>query len=675
MSRSAFQHPAEVMRLVASVVAISVSALALSAQVPERPQTPVFRAAVDTVVVDVVVRDGGRAVTGLRIEDFRLTDNGVQQRVESVDAISVPIDLTMIVDLSGNPRSPWQDAPSVATRIGELEQEVQDVARSLRPEDRVRILGIDRQVVHVAPFRPASSAARIPNLQVDGLPALFDTLATALIHGTEPARRHVVIARTKGFDGISAVDAAAVKALAERSDALLHIAVMESALDNEQALSAFQCQFMGLCWATRSFWVPHWRPLVGGLPLHALLPDGEVVASGAEATGGGLHQASGLTVPSLTGLFRKTIEEYRNSYVLRYTPQGVPMEGWHAIDVRIQGSKSYRIRARPGYFVETATKPVPPPVPAGLARTFGDLTAAFGRGEYTQVVTAVRAAKDPLVWLREFEDAGNPWPASPRREAAFALDLVEPALFSSDGGTRDAATTTLDRSSRLIRHPLGPDSFERYWYFAALTMLEGTLRPRLTEGFVRRARKRFPEEPRFLLSEAIAMDQRWTSRVVGGRGHPSSEQVESIRKLYGAAIGHRETAVEARIRLAFFLHRIGSNDEALTLLTGGAGQSTTDAWSDYLQELCRGHVLSALARPDEAVTAFRAAVKVIPSALAGRVALMNALVLSGARTEAEALAEQIQRQASAAIDPWAMYWQGQYRFHQQAMSRVRELAQ
>jgi hypothetical protein len=53
---------------------------------------------------------------------------------------------------------------------------------------------------------------------------------------------------------------------------------------------------------------------------------------------------------------------------------------------------------------------------------------------------------------------------------------------------------------------------------------------------------------------------------------------------------------------------------------------------------------------------------------------MNALLRGGDQTAAERLAEEIQTVSDETLDPWWMYWQGQYRVHQQAMARVRELS-
>ena len=44
------------------------------------------------------------------------------------------------------------------------------------------------------------------------------------------------------------------------------------------------------------------------------------------------------------------LQEFRQSYLLRYTATGVAIEGWHKLEVKLRGGKCYRIRTRLGYF-------------------------------------------------------------------------------------------------------------------------------------------------------------------------------------------------------------------------------------------------------------------------------------------------------------------------------------
>jgi VWFA-related protein len=69
----------------------------------------------------------------------------------------------------------------------------------------------------------------------------------------------------------------------------------------------------------------------------------------AEETGGRIIEAEGDA--DLTGTFTRTLDEFRNRYVLSYTPTGVSSSGWHALDVRLK-SKKGKVIARRGYFAE-----------------------------------------------------------------------------------------------------------------------------------------------------------------------------------------------------------------------------------------------------------------------------------------------------------------------------------
>ena len=73
----------------AAVAVLVVSVLACW-QAAIGQQAPVFRAGVDLVAVDVFVRDDGTPVTGLTAADFIVLDNGIRQRIESIETARVP---------------------------------------------------------------------------------------------------------------------------------------------------------------------------------------------------------------------------------------------------------------------------------------------------------------------------------------------------------------------------------------------------------------------------------------------------------------------------------------------------------------------------------------------------------------------------------------------------------
>jgi tetratricopeptide (TPR) repeat protein len=639
-----------------------------------------FRTTTDLVMVDVSVRSGDRAVTNLTAADFVLTDNGVRQKIDSVEPAAVPIDVTLVVDLSGNPRRPRGPRLSRAKAIADLREEVDRVTTILRPTDRVRLLSIDTYVRQVWPFLPVAELPAITAVEFDGLGAVYEGIAAALLQPVEPARRHVIVARTKGVDTASSIAAPAVGAIAARSDALFHLVIMEEAKDQDMATSAYQCTALGMCWPTSRYWVPFRRDLIGvvpnqvpGRPPHDILPDGQLLKTGAEATGGAWHQMAMVATPSLTGTFRRAFDDFREGYVLRYTPQGVTRGGWHRIDVTLAKPQGFRVRARRGYGIDEAPPaPPPPPIPRE-PRTLGELTDAYARGAFPNVANGLRRAGDPERLLREFREGGNPWPAAPQREAAFVVELAETGLFATGNDARKEATSLLERFTRFVRHPLGPTEFERQWHLTVVMLLQGTLRPGLAQPFVDRALARFPSDPQFLLARAIVSELDYQHfRSAGGiRLAPS---LDEVRKNYEAAMAAPPVATEARIRLALRLHMIRQSKEALALLDATTADPVQTPTLAYLRELFRGHALGALDRPDDAMTAYREALLIIPPGQAARVALMRRLLERGNSADAEALADLVQTERSPALDPWWMYWQGQYRMYPQAIARLRELS-
>jgi len=219
-----------------TALSIAGAAAVLAGQEPPR-QT--FRAGTDVVMVDVSVRDGNRVVTGLSVEDFVLTDNGVRQKIEGVEATAVPIDVTLVADVSGNPGMAWRTSSNASAVTAAVQREVNQVADILRPVDRLRLVTIDRYVRQVWPFLPVNALPPVRGLEMDGLASTHDALAAVLLHPVGPDRRHVVIARTKGVDTMSTVGAGALGAIAARSDARFHLVLMETALTNDDEARAW----------------------------------------------------------------------------------------------------------------------------------------------------------------------------------------------------------------------------------------------------------------------------------------------------------------------------------------------------------------------------------------------------------------------------------------------------
>ena len=635
----------------ALLLAAVVLAPGIIAGTPTRPGDPqaVFRSHVDGVSVEVSVRSAGKPVEGLTAKDFVLIDNGVRQQIEILDTEAVPLDVTLIIDTSG----------STATVVESLTNDMRRIAALLRPDDRLRLLTIDTYVNQIFPMQPAAAHPAIDHLTANGLSSVNDALAAAMLRPVESNRRHLVIALTDAIDSISALDAHAVRDIAQRSDATLHLSHLS--LQSASVLGAFQCRMMGRCYPTSRFWIPFGEH------------DPDTLREAARLTGGDLYEPGFFAQANPVTIFTQVLEDFRRSYVLRYMPQGGARTGWHDVTVRVPGSPSCVVRARKGYANGLSgpppdgrkTAPVWAVSDHPLPPSVETIVNAYDAGHYDAAAAALSQLPDPVQFMRDFMAAGNPWPANPRREAAFVIEAAQAALYRHDVSARDEALQLLQNYNHLIRQPLGADRFERLWYWAELTLVEGLIRPAVGMPFVRNARSRCPDEPRFMLAQAFLSDQ--TVPI----GAPDPARAVETLELYDAALPFESTASEARLRKAFLLHRLGRHDEALALLDK-VRVPDPDLPLTYLAQLMRGRVHDALGHVDQAALAYRDALRSWPGAQAPEVGLMTLFFRHGNRPAAEDAAERIQASSGQRFDPWWLYWQGQYRFYPGVIGALRE---
>jgi hypothetical protein len=63
-------------------------------------------------------------------------------------------------------------------------------------------------------------------------------------------------------------------------------------------------------------------------------------------TGGGLIKIQ--STQDLSATFLRILDEFRNRYLLSFSPTGVSKDGWHRLDVRLKGRRG-TVKARAGY--------------------------------------------------------------------------------------------------------------------------------------------------------------------------------------------------------------------------------------------------------------------------------------------------------------------------------------
>jgi VWFA-related protein len=282
-----------------------VLVLAATAAAALPAQTPVFHSVTDSITVDVSVRQRGKPVPGLTTRDFELRDNGVVQPIADLTREEMPIDITLVVDVSASLRGPL---------LVSLYRSVDEIGRQLRPTDRARLISFSQRVRELGQF-----TGRLPDAAASlgppgGETSLFDAIALAVVRPPEEGHRQMAIVFTDGRDNLSFLNETDVTAAAARGRmALFFVAVTDG---------------------TRA------RPLPS--------PHEKFFNALAETTGGMVEILQ--NDEDLGPTFLRALSEFRTSYVLRYTRAGGVEPGWHDLAVRVTRSGSYDVRARKGYF-------------------------------------------------------------------------------------------------------------------------------------------------------------------------------------------------------------------------------------------------------------------------------------------------------------------------------------
>jgi VWFA-related protein len=279
-------------------------------------QAPTFTSRISSVSVDVSVRVGAKPVANLTAADFRLRDNGVEQAIEALSIEAVPIDVTVFHDTS----------PSLAGKLDQLKDDIQRIARLLRPSDRFRLLSFSLGI-DVSRWTAAGEPLDLSAVRVGRISAVDDALVLAMMVKPEPDRRHLIVALTDAVDAGSAVGSVAVRDIASRAEAVLHLVHMKQA-------------------SGARYTAGQWLPIMGDAGGDGTLGEAAI------RTGGAVHDAS--STRDVVGAFRLAFDDFRQSYVLRYTARGAPAAGWHDITVEVPSVAGAIVRARRGYFVTTS---------------------------------------------------------------------------------------------------------------------------------------------------------------------------------------------------------------------------------------------------------------------------------------------------------------------------------
>lgn len=301
---------------------MAVAALGLAGL--QAQQAPVFRGTEDLVRVFVTVSDGdGRLVTTLTRDQFEIRDNGRPQPITLFDNSPQPIELVVMLDVSG----------SMVGNLELLRAASQALFGRLNPDDRVRVGTFGREIAISPRFTNdvAELDAALPTtINPDAPTPLWRGLDAALAAFDQASdTRRVVLVLSDGRDSGS---------FSWGGKAVSQAAVIDTARDRDVMIYAVGMYSRGA------------RPPMGigrgamQSYLAADMPD-PGLALVADHTGGGYLELR--ASHDLAAAFEQVADELHRQYLIGYD---LPARDGkvHEVDVRVT-ERGYRTRARKEY--------------------------------------------------------------------------------------------------------------------------------------------------------------------------------------------------------------------------------------------------------------------------------------------------------------------------------------
>jgi VWFA-related protein len=289
------------MRHLIAVVATAAAMAAIGVRLVAAQQPGAFSLSVEAVRVDVLVTSERRPLRGLTAADFEIRDNGVLQTVDLVSFEQLPLNVILALDMSGS---------LAGERLTRLKQAGTALLSTLTAEDQAALLTFNHRVTLAAPLSANHDAVRagLMNSSGSGDTAMIDGIYAGLVVADSDVGRALLMVFGDGVDTASWLTPDRLLDAARRTNATVYAVVGQARA----------------------------RP--------------ELLADITALTGGRLHQVD--AIDDLERTFLEIVSEFRQRYLVSYTPTGVPPGGWHTLDVKVKGRRA-TVSARPGYQART----------------------------------------------------------------------------------------------------------------------------------------------------------------------------------------------------------------------------------------------------------------------------------------------------------------------------------
>jgi len=261
------------------------------------------------VIVNASITDaGGRNAAGLRKDQFKVFEDGVEQRIEYFSAEETPFAAVILLDTSGSMEERVSMARAAAIRFLD----------GLRESDSAAIYRFDSKIALVQPFSNSRDIAESAfDLKADGMTRMNDAIYQAAVELSRRAeKRRAIIVLSDGQDTMSSRSADKALKSAMSADIAIYTIDMSPTGDVKRVQNQ------------------------------------AVLKNLAEKSGGMFISTPGGA--AMREAFEKIVKELGVQYTLGYSPLNTKKDGrWRSIELRV-AKPNLTIRTRKGYTAEKA---------------------------------------------------------------------------------------------------------------------------------------------------------------------------------------------------------------------------------------------------------------------------------------------------------------------------------
>ncbi len=288
---------------------------------------PTYRVKVKQIFVPVsVMSRSGEPISGLEKKDFRIFEDGIEQKIINFSSEDVPLNVVFLMDISG----------STFLETGAIKQAIIDFAEKLMKRDRIAIISFNNQSKLILDwcnelYRVERALDRV---MPKGSTVWYDTLYVTFTDLLKSVNgKKIVIGITDGVDTGSIVSFDEALNSAIDSGAQVYIISETSKLKD---LAQYYRKNYGAKIDETNL-------------MKTMYAADSQLRELAYKTGGRVIYPDKLTEP-LNQIFVKLVKELRKEYYISYKPHNIFMDGRYRKIKVVVKRPNVLVRYRPGYY-------------------------------------------------------------------------------------------------------------------------------------------------------------------------------------------------------------------------------------------------------------------------------------------------------------------------------------